>query len=133
VPESWWSRPELVIERFVPEREGEAYAVRNYQFLGDRWTCTRMLAPHPIVNRYTQVTVEDVEPHPAIQQMRHDLGFDYGKFDYFDYVVHEGEALLLDVNKTTGAGMPPTPELQARRRIRAEGLYCLFSEARLVP
>jgi hypothetical protein len=130
VPESWWNRPELVIERFVPEREGEAYAVRNYQFLGDRWTCTRMLAPHPIVNRYTQVTVEDVEPHPAIQQMRHDLGFDYGKFDY---VVHEGEALLLDVNKTTGAGMPPTPELQARRRIRAEGLYCLFSEARLVP
>ena len=131
VPRRWWGLPDLVVERFVPEREGEAYAVRNYQFLGERFTCTRMVAPHPIVNGYTQVSIEDVEPHPAIEQMRQELGFDYGKFDY---VVHDGEAMLLDVNKTTGAGgLPLTPELAARRRIRAQGLYDFFTEARLAP
>jgi hypothetical protein len=131
VPASWWTRPELVIERFLPERDGDAYAVRNYQFLGDRWTCTRMLAPHPIVNGYTQTAVEDVDPHPEIERIRREMGFDYGKFDY---VVHDGEALLLDANKTTGAaGLPVTPGLQARRRIRAEGIYSFFAAAELVP
>ena len=131
VPPAWFGRPELVVERFLPERAGEDYAVRNYQFLGDRWTCTRMLAPHPIVNGYTQTAVEDVEPHPEIERIRREMGFDYGKFDY---VVHDGEALLLDANKTTGAGgLPVTPGLQARRRIRAEGIYSFFAAAELVP
>ncbi len=124
VPPAWFKDPELVVERFLPEREGDAYAVRNYQFLGDHWTCTRMIAPHPVVNAYTQVAIGTVEPDPAIERLRRELGFDYGKFDY---VMHDGEAVLLDVNKTTGAGgLPWTPELDARRRHRAAGLYSFF-------
>ncbi len=125
VPAAWFGRPELVIERFLPEREGEAYAVRNYHFLGDRSTCTRMVAPHPIVNGYTQVAMEPIEPDPVIERLRLELGFDYGKFDY---VMHDGEAVLLDANKTTGpGGLPWTPDLEALRRHRADGLYSFFS------
>ncbi len=126
VPPAWFARHDLVIERFLPERDGDGYAVRNYQFLGDRWTCTRMLASHPIVNAYTQVGVEPVELDPEIERLRHQLGFDYGKFDY---VIHEGTAVLLDTNKTTGAAAPPlTPEAIQGRRHRAEGLYSYFTQ-----
>ncbi len=125
VPPAWYQCSELVVERFLPERKGNAYAVRNYQFLGDRWTCTRMIGPHPIVNAFTHVAIEAVEPDPAIERFRRELHFDYGKFDY---VMHEGQAVLLDTNKTTGAGgLQQTPGLDARRRHRAEGLYSFFS------
>jgi hypothetical protein len=116
----------LVVERFLPERVGECYAVRNYQFLGDRWTCSRMLAPDPIVNAYTQIGTEPIDVHPEIEALRHELGFDYGKFDY---VMHDGRPVLLDANKTTGAaGLPWTAELVAARRHRAEGLYSFFAQ-----
>jgi hypothetical protein len=125
VPPAWYQCSDLVVERFLPEREADAYVVRNYQFLGDRWTCQRMIAPHPIVNASTHVAIEPVEPDPAIERFRLELGFDYGKFDY---VMHAGQAVLLDANKTTGAGgMQWTPALDARRRHRAEGLYSFFS------
>ena len=126
VPEAWFDNRELVVERFLPERVGEHYAVRNYQFLGDRWTCSRMLAADPIVNAYTQIGTEPVDVHPEIEALRQELGFDYGKFDY---VMHDGRPVLLDANKTTGAaGLPFTPELLAARRYRAEGLYSFFAQ-----
>ena len=85
-----------------------------------------MLGPHPIVNASTQVRVEPIEPDPEIARLRHQLGFDYGKFDY---VIHGGNAVLLDTNKTTAAaGLPWTPELTAARRHRASGLYSYFTQ-----
>ncbi|MGH7631436.1 MAG: hypothetical protein ACREOF_19030, partial [Gemmatimonadales bacterium] len=125
VPPAWYQCSDLVVERFLHEREGDGYVVRSYQFLGDRWTCQRMIAPHPIVNASTHVAIEPVEPAPAIERLRCELGFDYGKFDY---VMHHGEAVLLDTNKTTGGGcLPWTAELDVSRRHRAEGLYSFFS------
>lgn len=130
VPPAWFGRPELVVERFLPERVGENYAVRNYQFLGDRWTCTRMLGSHPIVNACTEVGVEPVDLDPDIERLRYQLGFDYGKFDY---VLHDGRAVLLDANKTTAAAaLPWSPELLAGRRHRAEGLYSYFAPLAVV-
>jgi hypothetical protein len=125
VPSSWFSRPDIVIERFVPERDGQDYVVRNYQFLGDRSTWTRVVGPQPIVNAYTQVRVEPCDPDAEIERRRYELGFDYGKFDY---VMHEGQAVLLDTNKTTGAASIATPEVLAARRHRADGLYSFFNQ-----
>jgi hypothetical protein len=122
-PPACFQRTDLVVERFLPEREDGLYHVRTYQFLGDRWTCARLSSPEPIVNDHTETRSEPVEPHPDIARLRHTLGFDYGKFDY---VMHAGEPVLLDANKTTNVSAVVTPELEAMRRHRAMGLYSYF-------
>jgi len=80
-------------------------------------------SPEPIVNDGTSVRSVSIEVHPEIEKMRRELGFDYGKFDY---VIHDGQPLLLDINKTTGAVAKATPEIQAARRHRAGGIYSYF-------
>jgi hypothetical protein len=77
-----------------------------------------------IVNDRTQISSETVEPHPEIIELRREMKFDYGKFDY---VIHSGKVVLLDTNKTTGASAVHTPELEAMRRHRADGIYSYFS------
>jgi hypothetical protein len=124
IPRAYFKRRDLIIERFLPEMEQGLYHVRNYQFLGDRETWTRLASRYPIVNDITQVSQEDIEPHPEIVELRQNLGFDYGKFDY---VTHDGKAVLLDANKTTGASAVRTPELEAMRRHRAGGIYSYFA------
>jgi hypothetical protein len=124
VPESWFRNRHAVVERFRPEIENGLYHLRMYQFLGDRWSCTRLASPDPILKAATSVRVERVEPHPEIVAWRETLRMDYGKLDY---VVHEGEVVLLDANKTTGASRHMgDAELQAMRRHLAEGLYAYF-------
>jgi hypothetical protein len=126
VPERAWEHPGVVIERFLPEREGGLFHIRVMVFLGDRLSCTRMSSPNPIVNGSTQVRVQDIEPHPEVIALKAKLGFDYGKFDY---VLRDGEAIVFDLNKTVGA--PPKtsdPIVIAGRRHRAEGLYAYFEK-----
>lgn len=124
VPPAVFERNDLVVEKFLPEQEGNFFFVRNYEFLGDCVTCTRLASREPIVKDQTIVWSEEVEPHPEIAQAQKRLNFDYGKFDY---VIHDGRPVLLDANKTTGADRIRTPELNARRRRRANGIYSYFT------
>ena len=119
-----FERNDLVVEKFLPEQEGNFFFVRNYEFLGDSATCTRLASRDPIVKDQTIVWIEEIEPHPEIVQARKRLNFDYGKFDY---VIYDGQPVLLDANKTTGADRIRTPELNARRRRRANGIYSYFT------
>jgi hypothetical protein len=123
VPAHRLAAKDTVVEKFLPERENGLYAVRYYYFLGDRWTGERLFSPLPVVKEATQVRIEPVEPHPAVVEWRSRLGFDYGKFDY---VIRDGEAILLDANKTVGATVKVTPELEALRRHRAAGIHAYF-------
>jgi hypothetical protein len=121
VPKRYFKNPNLVVERFLPEMENGFYVVRNFHFLGDRMTTNKLASKHPIVKGATYIKNENVEPHPQIIELRKALKCDYGKFDY---VVHNGEVVLLDINKTTGAGsLPYTSELKALHRHRAAGIY----------
>ncbi len=124
VPRADFERSDLVVERFLPEQEGNLFFIRNYEFLGDRSTCTRLAAKDPIVKDQTLVRIEEIEPHPEIVQARKRLNFDFGKFDY---VLHNGRPVLLDANKTTGASQVFNPGLNARRRHRADGIYSYFA------
>jgi hypothetical protein len=121
VPRRYFQQKDLIVEKFLPEIDNGLYCIRNFYFLGDRTACIRRKGRHPIVNGSTYIEVERVDPHPEIIAMRETLGFDYGKFDY---VVIDGRAVLLDVNKTIGWPRgPDTPEAQAMRRERAQGIY----------
>ena len=124
VPRATFERNDLVVEKFLPEQEENFFFVRNYEFLGDCATCTRLASTDPIVKDQTVARVEEIEPHPEIMEARRRLNFDYGKFDY---VIHDGKPILLDANKTTGADRIRTPELNGRRRRRANGIYSYFT------
>lgn len=125
VPERWFQHPQVVVEKFRPEIDGGLFCNRIYQFLGDRWTCTRLASTHPVVKMTGSVRADDIEPHDEVVAWREELNLDYGKLDY---AVVDGEVMLLDVNKTTGAGQFTSEEkLRDMRRYKAQGLYAYFS------
>lgn len=124
VPVRCFSSPALVVEKFLPERDGEQYVVRVMNFLGDRTTCVRIGSNEPIVKFHNTISRTEVEPHPEMVELRQALQFDFGKFDY---VVHDGRAIPLDLNKTPGTSEFPTARLQTRLRYRADGLFAYFS------
>jgi hypothetical protein len=124
VPAALTRRRDLVLEKFLPEREDGLYHLRVYQFLGNRSSCVRLASHDPVVKAGTSVSAEAVEPHPEILAWRERLGMDYGKLDY---VVRDGHVVLIDVNKTTGASKHMDGDaLDAMRRELAEGLYAYF-------
>ena len=87
VPPGVFENEALVVERFLPEREGELYCLRVYVFLGDRYVSKICRSTEPIVKRSSFVSSELVPVPDEIETARQRLGFDYGKFDY---VIHEG-------------------------------------------
>jgi hypothetical protein len=105
VPEDWFGRNDVIIEKFLPEFKDGLYCLRSHHFLGDHGACVLRKSPHPIINASTSISREEVAPDPEIVELTKLMKFDYGKFDY---VMHEGNAILLDANKTPGAGKAPT-------------------------
>jgi hypothetical protein len=121
VPEQYFADDRVVVERFLPEFENGLYRLRVYQFLGDKHQCTLLASPDPVFKSYSSVLVEKIEPSPETSHWRRQLNMDYG---HFDYVVHNGEAVLFDANKTTAASDHlGREELEAGRRILAQGIY----------
>lgn len=120
VPAWVWQRDELVVERFQPEMENGEYILRMWMFLGDRSYGAKLYSNEAIVKVKNMNRYEYLDSVPeALQSVRRDLSIDYGKFDY---VMNNGEPVLLDVNTT------PTISATAKPGTRllslAEGLYC---------
>ena len=101
VPDAIWRDQGLVVERFLPERDEKGYWVRFWIFLGDAERCNRICGPEPIVKGANMIALEPTTVPEELRAERERLGFDYGKFDF---VVHDGQVVLLDANRTpTGA------------------------------
>jgi hypothetical protein len=101
VPRAIFRNPALVIEKFLPEREGPYYFSRSYAFFGDQEIVVRARSMSPVVKAASGADLDIVPVDPAIVAAREKMGFDYGKFDY---VRHEGETILIDVNPTPTFG-----------------------------
>lgn len=116
VPSSVWRRNSgLVVERFLPERDESGFYIRIWTFCGARERCTRYRGDHPIVKAANTGARESVPVPETLRREREQLGFDYGKFDF---VIHDGQAVLLDANRTPGA--PPPPLSAEMERSNAE-------------
>jgi len=97
--------PALVVERFLPEREGDRYFMRHYLFLGDRARNVRVADSTPFMRRSWAVPVDEGLPVPEqVLAFRRRLGMDYGKIDY---TIHNGEVVIVDVNRTPGGRAVP--------------------------
>ena len=99
VPAQVFARQDLVVEKFVPEQEPDGFAARFWIFCGERERCTRHVSPQSLVKGDDTIRREPVPVPDELRALRRQLGFDYGKFDF---VMHEGRAVLLDANKTPG-------------------------------
>jgi hypothetical protein len=98
VPRLVWHNPRLVVEKFLPERDGEFYCTRHWLFFGDREVSYRAFSRDPIIKAGNTVHRERGIPIPAqLRTRREQLGFDYGKFDYS---LVDGKVVLFDVNRT---------------------------------
>jgi hypothetical protein len=97
VPPALRLDPDLVVEKFLPERAEHGYYSRHWVFFGDRERCNRVQGPHPVVKAADATERVPVPVPDELRAWRARLGFDYGKFDF---VVHDGAPILLDVNRT---------------------------------
>lgn len=104
VPRRVWRNPHLVVERFRPERDGDHYVLRNWTFFGSHQHARTFRGPDPWVKGINSTMAPlDLPPPPTIIAARERLGMDYGKMDY---VVVNGEAILLDVSPAPGMTGP---------------------------
>jgi hypothetical protein len=123
VPRGAFTNPALVVEKFLPEREGDRYFIRYYLCLGDHTRSSRVAGAGPFLKRSSCVPVDEgIEVPEEVLALRRELGLDYGKIDY---VMHGGQGVILDVNRTPG--QPGTPEATARAvRDLADGIWSLL-------
>jgi len=100
LPAGVWENPNLIVERFLPEREVGFYFLRFWTFLGDRSISGRVGSRDPIVRiSRAETPITSVNIPPELHAWRKKLGLDYGRLDY---VLHDGKPILLDANKTLG-------------------------------
>lgn len=129
VPRAAWLNPALVIERFIPEREGNQYAIRQWIFMGDRGITQRLISPEPIIKSTNVARREYGASVPeGLRALRVKLGFDYGKFDF---VLCNGKPMLLDANWTpTFDRRNPSPRLGDIVDELSQGLHALLAAPR---
>jgi|GEM_PF-6636120 len=98
VPKKYF-KSEYVVQKFLPERSGENFIVRECYFLGDHFYLNVESSPIPLFTTGTQIEFGPVTPPKEIVEIRNELHLDYGKIDY---AICNGETVIFDVNKTVG-------------------------------
>ena len=122
IPPHWYSFEGAIVERFLPEVENGLFHLRMVQVLGDRRVGTRLASRQAVVKAGSSIEATEMEPDDLVEQWCAEYRIDYGKLDY---VMHHGEPILLDVNKTIGytSGYRCDDDLLRSRSHLAEGLY----------
>ncbi len=123
VPRGAFTNPALVVERFLPEKEGDLYYMRHYLCLGDHSRSVRVAGSTPLLKRRACRPAGEGLPVPAeVLALRSRLGLDYEKIDF---TIHGGRVAILDVSRTPGG--PGTPEATARTvGDLADGIWSLL-------
>jgi hypothetical protein len=99
VPREIFDNKNLVVEKFLPEVQNGLYCVRYYHFLGDKDITKLFRSKQEIVKGSDNGEFIQPPAPPGLLAIRQKLGMDYGKIDY---VLRDGQVVLLDVNRTPG-------------------------------
>lgn len=123
VPSHLRKRPDLVIEKYLSEYDGEGYRVYFWNFFGEETYCDVRRTPDRIVKGGRRIVIGETEVPEEIKAECRRLGFQYGKFDF---VVFDGKPVLLDANKTPGAPPHAILQISARAGRFADGMLSLL-------
>lgn len=105
-----WSDPSVVVEKFVPEVLPDGFGMRTWLFCGPSERCILHASKEPIIKGNNIFRSVPVDVPPQMRDIRRQLGFDFGKFDF---VMHDTGPILLDANKTP-SGTRVTPSMAER-------------------
>lgn len=130
VPQEIFNCPDLVVEKFSPERVGEKYLQRKWYFLGESEFYSCEISEKPIFTVGTYAPERAIAPPQAIREVRTRLKMDYGKIDY---AIADGRPVLFDVNKTMGVGSPRIVYAEILAETLATGIFAYFPELRPTP
>ena len=124
VPPEIWQDRDVVVEKFLPERRRGQYCLRTWVFFGDKETNSLSYANEPIIKSANVVHRVPVAKVPEeLRQIREELGFEYGKFDY---AIVDGRAVLYDANRTPSLGVFNREKYMPNIRLFASGLDYYF-------
>lgn len=99
VPPDFFSSEHNVVEKFLPERVEEHYALRMTFKLGQSHKSYRIISTEQIVKNKNVVTIEEIETDPRVIQWADEHNVDYGKIDH---TLWDGEPVIFDINRTPG-------------------------------
>lgn len=120
VPDEVWRNPGLVVEKFLPEHDAKGYWMQTWVFLGDQERCTRFQSDVPVLKNACMHSHGPAVIPDSVRAERERLRFDYGKFDF---VIHDGEAITLDANRTPYGPRPGLmPNVEASNAMLSRGI-----------
>lgn len=120
VPAWVWRRPDLLVQRFVPEPAARGYALRVWFFLGDVDFHFVRYARDPLFPRGEAAGADLLDDVPSeLRALRASWEFDFGKFEY---VLSGGDPVLLDANKTPSYAREVSPFHRAALPRLARGI-----------
>ncbi len=97
VPRGVFGNPHLIVEKFVPQREGDSYVMNMWIVFANRGVGRILRASDPYVKNANAKLDAFAVPPREIQDWQEKLGLTYGKMDF---VMHDGKPILIDVNTT---------------------------------
>lgn len=120
VPWPVWHNPNLIVEKFIPEMNNGLYCLRTWLFLGDKETNSICYSEEPVIKSANIIRREVTSEIPdELRQLRKDLDFDYGKFDY---AIADGRVVLYDANRTPTFGNFNKEKFSSTVHLLAEGI-----------
>jgi hypothetical protein len=114
VPREVFANRRLVVEKFIPEFDGENYAIRYGYFLGQAGVCYRLRSSQPATKFSNAHSIDRMPVPKVIEAFRRRQGLDYGKIDF---VMRDGLPVVLDVNRTPA--LQPDAQLLAGEIVAA--------------
>jgi hypothetical protein len=121
VPKGVFENKHLVVERFLPEKVGDQHCLRHHFVCGDRSRDRRVYANTQFIKGASIVATEQLPDSSDVKTYRHQHGLDYGRMDY---VVHDGELFVFDINRTP-AYLPSEAFFADNRIFLADGILSL--------
>jgi hypothetical protein len=111
VHEEVWTNPYLVVEKFTPEIDADGlYCMRACLFFGDEEVGLLVKSRSKIIKGRDVIDLQFISgiAPTEVQQFKKDHHMEFGRIDY---VIHRGEVVIFDANKTASLSQTSINEL----------------------